>query len=229
MHRLLRHVNYVIIHSMKKFFLSLLDLIYRKKCYFCSSSKYSLKMCPKCYDSLSFNDIRAERIIEGANIFCAGNYDKNLQKLIRGLKYHNQKELAFYLAKFMYEYWVRIGDERDFQVVAVPLHLNRIKKRKYNHMELVVDEFCKLSGLIPNFELIKRIKDTKPQYKLTRKERLLNLKEAFEVDTSKDLHKPVLILDDICTTGSTFEEMIKTLKNHGINEVVCMASSSPLC
>ena len=60
--------------------------------------------------------------------------------------------------------------------------------------------------------LIKRIKDTKPQYKLTRKERLVNLAEAYEVYKSKDLGMPVLILDDICTTGTTFEEMIKCLK-----------------
>ena len=96
-------------------------------------------------------------------------------------------------------------------------------------MELVVEEFCKMTKLTPNSELIKRIKDTKPQYKLTRKERLVNLAEAFEVDKSKDLGLPVLILDDICTTGSTFEEMIKCLKNCGINEIVCMASSSPIC
>lgn len=214
---------------MKKFLLSLLDLIYRKKCYFCSSSKYSLKMCPKCYDKLSFSDIRAQRIIDGVNIFCAGSYDKVLQKLIRGLKYHNQRELAFYLAKFMYEYWIKLEDSRDFQVVAVPLHINRMKKRKYNHMELVAEEFCKMSGLTPNFELIKRVKDTKPQYKLSRKQRLENLHEAFEVDATKDLGKPILILDDICTTGSTFEEMIKILKKHNKNEIVCMASSSPVC
>ena len=214
---------------MKKFLLSLLDLIYRKKCYFCSSSKYSLKMCSNCYDKLSFSDIRAQRIIDGVNIFCAGSYDKVLQKLIRGLKYHNQRELAFYLAKFMYEYWIKLEDSRDFQVVAVPLHINRMKKRKYNHMELVAEEFCKMSGLTPNFELIKRIKDTKPQYKLSRKQRLENLHEAFEVDMTKDLGKPILILDDICTTGSTFEEMIKILKKHSKNEIVCMASSSPVC
>ena len=55
------------------------------------------------------------------------------------------------------------------------------------------------------------------------------LKDGMRIDTSKDLKKPVLILDDICTTGATFEEMIKILKKHGINEVVCMASSSPIC
>ena len=39
---------------MKKFLNSLLDLIYRKKCYFCGKSKYSLKMCPECYEKLDY-------------------------------------------------------------------------------------------------------------------------------------------------------------------------------
>ena len=214
---------------MKKFLNSLLDLIYKRKCYFCSSSKYSLKMCPKCYDELSYSTFCAHRIIEGVNIYSCGIYDKNLQKLIRGLKYHKQKDLAFYLAKFMYEYWINLEDKRKFQVIPVPMHKNRLKKRKYNHMELVAEEFCRISGYKSNLDLIKRVKDTKPQYKLTREERLDNLSNAFEVNNDKDLNLPVLILDDICTTGSTFEEMIKTLKNSGIKTIVCMASSSPVC
>ena len=212
---------------MKKILLSLLDLIYKKKCYFCSSSKSSLKMCPKCYEELTFAKFQPNRIVEGVNVYSCGIYEKTLQKLIRGLKYHKQKELAGYLAQFMYEYWKELSDKRDFQVIPVPLHENRIKKRKYNHMELTADEFCKLSAFTPNYELIKRIKDTKPQYKLTRAERLKNLAGAFEIDLTKDLKKPVLILDDICTTGTTFEEMIKTLKENGITEIVCLASSSP--
>lgn len=212
---------------MKKFFLSLLDLIYKKKCYFCSSLKSSLKMCSKCYDEMIYGNFFAQRIIDGINVYSCGIYEKTLQKLIRGLKYHNQKELAYYLAKFMYEYWIQLDDKRKFQVIPTPLHENRIKKRKYNHMELVAEEFCALSGFSLNNDLIKRIKDTKPQYKLSRQERLKNLSEAFEVDITKNLNMPVLILDDICTTGSTFEEMIKTLKYNGITDIVCLAASSP--
>ena len=40
--------------------------------------------------------------------------------------------------------------------------------------------------------------------------------------------KTVLIIDDICTTGSTFEEMIRTLKENGINDIVCFATSTPV-
>lgn len=212
---------------MKNIINTLLDLIYKKKCYFCSSSKYSVKMCSNCYQELNFNDFKVNRIILGMNIYTCGMYDKILQKLIRGLKYHQQKDLAYYLAKFMWEYFEQLNINKDFQVIPVPLHKNRIKKRRYNHMELVTEEFCKLSGFTPNFNLIKRIKDTKPQYKLTKAERMKNLSNAFEIDVTQDLHKPILILDDICTTGSTFEEMITEFQKQNIRNIICLAASSP--
>ncbi len=215
---------------MKKFLNSLLDLIYRKKCYFCGKSKHSVKMCPDCYEKLEFSDFKANRIIFGVDIFCCGVYTKELQKLIRGLKYHKQKDLAYYQAKFMYDYFKNLDilQNKEFEIVAVPLHPKRIKQRKYNHMELVCEEFSKLSGFGCNFDLIKRIKDTKPQYKLTKNQRLDNLSNAFEVKKDAYKEKTVLIVDDICTTGSTFEEMIKELKNNGITDIVCFATSTPL-
>ena len=84
-----------------------------------------------------------------------------------------------------------------------------------------------LSGFECNFELIKRIKDTKPQYKLSRQERLNNLSGAFEVNKNAISGKTILILDDICTTGSTFEEMIQALNKSEINHIVCFATSTP--
>ena len=214
---------------MKNFLNSLLDLIYRKKCYFCGNSKQSIKMCDECYEKLDFSEFKANRIIDGVDIYCAGIYTKELQKLIRGLKYHKQKDLAYFQAKFMYEYFknIEVLQGKDFELVAVPLHKNRIKSRKYNHMELVCEEFSHISGFSCNFELIKRIKDTKPQYRLSRNERLINLSKAFEVDRDKINGKNILIMDDICTTGSTFEEMIKSLKNAGVIDIVCFATSTP--
>ena len=215
---------------MKNFLNSLLDLIYRKKCYLCRKSKYSLKICPECYIKLEFSDFSANRIIDGVDIYCAGIYTKELQKIIRGLKYHRQKDLAYFQAKFMYEYFsnLEVLKNKDFEIIAVPLHEKRIKQRKYNHMELVSTEFSKMTNNECNFDLIKRVKDTKPQYKLNRTERLQNLSNAFVVNKEAYKEKTVLILDDICTTGSTFEEMIKELKANNINDIVCFATSTPL-
>ena len=207
--------------------LSLLDWIYKKRCYFCKSSKESVRMCSDCYDKLICFPKNVNKIIDGVNVICAGNYSKELQKLIRGLKYHKQRDLAYFQAKFMYEYWQKFEFVGDFQIVPVPLHEKRRKRRKYNHMELVAKEFSYLSGYDCNFELIKRVKDTKPQYKLSKKERAENLHDAFEVDGSKNLNKKVLIIDDICTTGSTFEEIIRVLKANGICDIICFATTTP--
>ena len=212
---------------MKYEIFSLLDWIYKKKCYFCRSSKESIRMCSNCYKKLTQLPTKTQRIIDEVNVYCAGIYSKELQKLIRGLKYHNQKDLAYFQAKFMYEYWQKLGNTGDFQVVAVPLHKNRLKKRKYNHMGIVAEEFCRLTNYEANPNLIKRIKDTKPQYKLTKKQRLENLHQAFIVDKTKLLNKKILIIDDICTTGSTFEEIIKELKQNGIYDIICFATTTP--
>lgn len=213
---------------MKSFLLDLLDWIYKKKCYFCKSSKESVKMCSDCFDELEFLPVQVNRKFKGVNIYCAGVYSKNLQKLIRGLKYHGQRELAYYLAKFMYEYWERLDLGDDFQIVPVPIFPKREKKRKYNHMDLVAGELAKLGNFVVNTDIIKRTKDTKPQYKLNKSQRMENLSNAFSVDKSKLIEgKKLLIIDDICTTGSTFEEMIKEFNNAGIYDIVCFAATTP--
>lgn len=212
---------------MYKFFENLLDWIYKKRCYFCKNSKEAVRMCSECYNTLDFLPAKVNRIIDGKKVFCAGIYSKNLQKLIRGLKYHNQRDLAFYLAKFMAEYFGKITDKNDFEVVPVPIYPKREKKRKYNHMNLVGEEFCKLTANEFNKNLIQRIKDTKPQYKLKRNERMQNLSNAFKVNKEYYKGKTVLLIDDICTTGSTFEEMIKELNKNGITGIVCFAATTP--
>lgn len=213
---------------MKDFLTGILDWIYKKRCYFCKSSKEAVKMCSKCFDELDFLPVSVSRKYNGVKIYCAGVYSKNLQKMIRGLKYHGQKDLAYYQAKFMWQYWQRLDIESDFQIVAVPIYLKRKKQRKYNHMELVAREFSKLSGYDVNYDLIKRIKDTKPQYKLNKYQRMENLAKAFEVNTDKIcIGKKILIIDDICTTGSTFEEMIKEFNNVGVYDITCFATTTP--
>lgn len=212
---------------MLKRLTDLLDWIYKKKCYFCKSSKEAVKMCSKCYEEMDFLPVKPSRTVKGKKVYCAGIYSKNLQKLIRGLKYHNQRDLAFYLAQFMSEYFEKISDKKDYEVIPVPIYPIREKKRKYNHMNLVGEEFCRITANTLNVDLIKRIKDTKPQYKLKRQERVQNLTNAFKVDKSKYNGKTLLLIDDICTTGSTFEEMINELEKNGINDIICLAATTP--
>lgn len=215
---------------MIKFLSQLLDLIYKKRCYFCRSTDSGNLMCENCFESIEFLPCKIFRNINGCQVFCASVYKDNLQKLIRGLKYHNKKELAYFQAKLMYEYWKKLTvSEKEFVIVPVPLHCTREKQRGYNHMLLVAQEFAKLAGenYIVENNLIKRIKNTKPQYKLSKAQREQNLKNAFEITKNCDKYKNknILIFDDILTTGSTLEEMIKVFKQNGFENLYAFTTS----
>lgn len=211
---------------MIKFLSQLLDLIYKRRCYFCGSSKENTIMCSRCIEKIELLPTKILKHIDSIPVFCAMVYQKEIQKLIRGIKYHNQKELPFFQAKLMYDYWrkLSVSDEK-FVIVPVPLFEKREKKRKYNQMMLVAQEFSKLTGYKINSEIIKRIKDTKPQYKLSKKEREENLKEAFLCNPECYKGEKLLLIDDILTTGSTMSEMIKTLQSSGINDLTVFVTS----
>lgn len=217
--------------KIKQLFNTFLDFIYKKKCYFCSSTKECVKMCSKCYNELNFSDLRPNRILNGVNIYSAGIYEKNIQKMIRGLKYHNQKELAYYMAKFMWEYYKQIMEKnnitKEYQIVPVPLHKKREKKRGYNHMQLVAEELSTISKYEINNEILERIKPTKPQYKLSYAEKLKNMENAFKINPEKYHQKPILIIDDICTSGATLLSVIKEFKSQNIDDITCLCASSP--
>ena len=211
---------------MIKFLSQLLDLIYKKRCYVCGSSRENTKLCSKCLKKIRRLPVKILKHIDGVTVYCSAIYEKEIQKIIRGIKYHNQTELAFFQAKIMYDYWKQLNISQDtYSVVPVPLFDKRQKKRKYNHMELVAQEFSKLTGYSINTEIIKRIKDTKPQYKLTKKQRKKNLHNAFEYSEHHYNGEKLLLIDDILTTGSTMEEMIKTFQNAGVKDLTVFVTS----
>ena len=216
--------------QMIKFLSKILNLLYKKRCYFCAKSKDDSVMCESCYKKTEFLPYKKFKTLNNVDIYCAAVYKNNIKKLIRGLKYHNQRELAYFQAKIMYDYWENLKiSQKEFVLVPVPLFPKREKHRKYNHMQLVANEFEKLTQGKCNTaqNLIKRIKNTKPQYKLTRKEREKNLKDAFELTDGCEEFKGrnILILDDIFTTGTTLKEMIKTFQTGGFENICCFTTS----
>ena len=65
-----------------------------------------------------------------------------------------------------------------------------------------------------------KIKKTKPQIKLSAKEREENLKGAFFVKNPAEFKgKNVFLVDDVYTTGSTMQECANVLRTLGIKKV----------
>ena len=90
-----------------------------------------------------------------------------------------------------------------------------INRRGYNQTKLIAKELAKLSGK-PCKAFLKKTRDAKEQKTLSAKERRENMKDIFAACNIKSLYgRSVLIIDDVCTTGSTVSEAAKVLKESG--------------
>lgn len=201
---------------MLKIFEKLLEFIFSTKCYLCHSEEENNILCSKCFNSLQYNNIQPYYNKENDILFySAGVYKDELRNIIKGLKFHNQKKLAKHIAQYMFTYWEKLNlPDNNYKVIAVPQYCKT--RKPYNHAEEIAKEFAKLTGYSCDFDLIKRIKKTKPQYKLTKQEREENLKDAFQL--TKPIEKDVkyIIIDDIITTSSTVYQIKKTMNTDNI-------------
>ena len=146
----------------------------------------------------------------------------DFSKLIYQIKYGGMKRLGKYLGEITgKELKVQMGkdihDEFDL-IIPVPLFKTKLRERGYNQSDLIcrgINEHLKLK-FIP--DLVKRIRHTFTQTKLNREERIDNMKDAFVLNTKyKDeiYGKKIIVVDDVVTTGSTMNEVIKILRaNH---------------
>jgi ComF family protein len=208
----------------------LFDWLYYKKCYFCREISAEGIICGNCYEKIKINPPKQYKVFNNVEIFSITSYKNEIQKLIRGIKYHNQREFAPYAAQLLFEFWQKTSytdTDTKFEIIPIPSHEKRLKQRKFDHIELIANEFSKLTGYPVNKNLVYRIKDTKPQYKLSRPERLENLKGAFSVNKENYSGENLLLIDDICTTGVTMQETIKALNKQGINKICGLVISNP--
>ena len=94
-----------------------------------------------------------------------------------------------------------------------------MRKRGFNQCEYIAKELSKVHGL-KCINTLKKTKETKPQKQLTKKERLENIKNSFEViDKEIIKNKRFILIDDVLTTGATIEEGIRVLKENGAKEI----------
>jgi len=72
---------------------------------------------------------------------------------------------------------------------------------------------------LPINKNLKRIRYTKQQAKLNKKERAENINEAFAL-LGKNISSTIILVDDVFTTGSTMQACAKVLKEKGVKKVI---------
>ena len=99
----------------------------------------------------------------------------------------------------------------DF-LVPVPLAFSERFKRGFNQTEYLAKMISIKSG-IPQYNVLRKNRKTNRQTSLNRKQRLKNLKGAFETKKGCKIRgKRVLIIDDVYTTGATANACAAALK-----------------
>ena len=114
-------------------------------------------------------------------------------------------------------------EEIDF-IIPVPLSLTRRIGRGYNQAGLLAQEMSKHCQKPLLSDVLKRSKITKPQFLLSKRERLENLKDSFTVKNADKIKgKTVLLVDDIITSGATVSECAGVLKSAGAKKIYAMS------
>jgi ComF family protein len=152
-------------------------------------------------------------------IFAWGRYGGSLKQAIAALKYENQPQLADLLGLWMGNAWNRAYPLLNPAIVVpIPMHTSKQRERGFNQAVLLARAFCQTTRLPLKVQGLERQRATAAQFKLSATERQQNLKEAFCLGRAllkQHSSQPILLLDDIYTTGATAQAAAATLRAHG--------------
>lgn len=154
-------------------------------------------------------------------------YEGPARKIVHALKYDGTTRLTGFMAKAICGLLTEEEKCENPLIVPVPLFPSKLRKRGFNQACLIADSmsshfrqkednkhFC-------SFDLIERVKNTRTQAGLHKKERRLNVKNAFKVRRPEIIKgRCVILVDDVFTTGATVSECARQLKKAGASRVM---------
>ena len=161
---------------------------------------------------------------------CTG-YGACAQSVIFALKYGGRADIGDTLGEVLYDRMLaEYGPDRlaalyDI-VTPIPVHMDKQKKRGFNHADLIGKGFAKRAGLNYDAGVLVRTRYTVPMKGLGTEERRANVSGAFSIKSSrlpKIKGASVLLIDDIFTTGATIDEIAGVLKDAGASRVDFLA------
>jgi ComF family protein len=176
----------------------------------CCGTPSSGPQCKEC----AHNPLYAIDGIRSAAYF----EDNPIRSAIHFLKYRDHKAVASTLGQILADAYDKYQLQADV-IVPVPLHPSRYKERGYNQSELLVKALALNLALPIDTVTLQRIRITESQMTLGISERHQNVKQAFACGSDRLAGKRVLLIDDVCTTGSTLDACATALKESGVTLV----------
>jgi len=148
-------------------------------------------------------------------------YEGTAKRLIMGLKYGDRTDIARPMAQWMAEK-SRSLIEAGTVVVPVPLHWRRLLSRRFNQAALLGEHVAAINKLDFCPDLLKRARATVFQEKMTIEQRFENQRNAIEISSARHkliVGKPVLLIDDVMTSGATLGACAKECYKSGAKQV----------
>ena len=211
-----------------------LRLIFPPKCIFCGAilKPSEPDVCQMCMDAVLM-DAAPPQKLSGAffdTVISALRYEGNVRKALHRFKFSGKQSYAVPLARVL-AFAMQQKGITDFDlVVSVPTNRKNVRKRGYNHADLLGRELAKLTRK-PYLDALAKGRETMPMFGLRQAERRANVLGAFTLKGKPEdiAGRRVLIVDDVVTTGATLSECARTLLMHGATAVLCAtAASTPL-
>jgi ComF family protein len=212
------------IQKIKSFISPAINFIFPPVCASCKEKLENPEtpICDACWNGLEPDDMDPvdpeKKGFAFSEIRAVWKFSETFQSIIHFLKYDHKKSVGRKLGRLLAE---RIPDEyfKDMDcIVPVPVHHTRRRERGYNQAEIIGEALAEKVGLPMDKKVLKRLRKTTTQTKLSKRIRGKNISGAFmaEGDLSG---KRILLLDDVFTTGSTVNECSKALLAAGAAEV----------
>lgn len=210
--------------KLHDFYRFIIDLLYPNICPYCGVRiEYNGDFCDSCRKRLvPYSGDYAIENADGSAFFCV--YTDEVKAVTLKFKknpcgntyYAYAKGIAAALAE------KNLSDKIDV-ILFVPMTAADKRKRGYNQTELIAKELRYILDK-PCINSLVKVRETRSQKSLTENERRENVKNAFSVRSPEKLRsKNVLVIDDVCTTGSTLAEAARAIKAAGAGKVYAAA------
>ena len=179
-------------------------------CFLCSQpGRLMMRLCSSCW----------ERPIEMDGICSPYRMEGPIRDAVHALKYQSVRALASTLGQLLADF-IEANPLPADMLVPVPLHRRRERSRGYNQSLLLAQWMGKSTGLPLEAGALQRLRATPSQARSVRQEeRRANVAGAFAAEATLVQDRRVLVIDDVCTTGSTLEACSMALKQAGAASV----------
>lgn len=207
----------------------LLDLLFPKFCVICG--EYGDFLCEKCLGKLpkeakyisSITLYKKKRVpkiftnhIQGVWYFWDYR-EARVKKVIHSYKFELLKSLAEQMATPVGQFLKQAKKITGAEAVLIPPDRGRKRMRGFDHIAEIVEE-----KLVSPSVRIFRVKKTFPQVAMqTKNERWKNLQDVFsaEILSKVSPRTPIILIDDILTSGATATYAAKALSRLGYKKI----------